>query len=73
MLTINAPRAPTTLPDYLRKEKLACRTCQGLLYYQQALPGCYGCYWREEGGRPLLRAWRSLKRDKVLPEVSIGG
>ena len=51
---------------YLHQDELACRTCHALLFYQQALPARF----REHVGLPVLRAWRSLKRDKILPAVS---
>ena len=41
---------------YLRDGHLRCRRCQQLLYIQQRLPQTR---WREETGRPLLKAARN--------------
>ena len=51
---------------YLHQDELACRSCHGLLYYQQVLPA----RWREEVGIPILRAWRQQSGKSVLPRAS---
>ena len=43
---------------YIRDGRLACRRCLGLHYHEQLLPDSR---WRSEVGRPVLRAWRTLK------------
>lgn len=39
--------------------QLMCRACAGLLYEEQGWPDSK---WREQVGRPALRAWRRLQR-----------
>ena len=55
---------------HLLDGRLACRACHHLTYLENTWP-C--SRWREDVGRPILRAWRRLKRDKMLPAVSVAG
>lgn len=44
---------------YLVDGRLACRECLGAWYLREAWPGSR---WRDEVGRPALKAWRKTRQ-----------